>query len=39
MSSKDISMEVKKIEVIKEWLEPKSVQDIQVFLGFANFYW
>ena len=22
----------------KQWLEPKSVQDIQVFFGFANFY-
>ena len=32
-------MEVKKIEVVKEWPEPKSVQDIQVFLDFANFYW
>ena len=31
-------MEAKKIEVIKEWPEPKSIQDIQVFLGFANFY-
>ena len=25
MSSKDIKMEVKRIEVVKEWLEPKSV--------------
>ncbi len=31
-------MEEKKIEAIKSWLEPKSVWDIQVFLGFANFY-
>ena len=38
MSSKSISMEAKKIEVVKEWLEPKSVRNIQVFLGFANFY-
>ena len=38
VSSKGISMEAKKIEVIKKWLEPKSVRDIQVFLGFANFY-
>ena len=28
MSSKDISMEVERIEVVKEWLEPKSVWDI-----------
>ena len=31
-------MEAEKIEVVKEWPEPKSVWDIQVFLGFANFY-
>ena len=39
VSSKGISMEVEKIEVVKEWLEPKSVWDIQFFLGFAIFYW
>ena len=38
VSSKDVSMEAKKIEVVKKWPEPKSVWDIQVFLGFANFY-
>ena len=38
MSSKGIGIEAKKIEVVKEWPEPKSVRDIQVFLGFANFY-
>ena len=38
VSSKGISMEVEQIEVIKEWPKPKSVKDIQVFLGFANFY-
>ena len=32
-------MEAEKIEVVKDWPEPKSVRDIQVFLGFANFYW
>lgn len=31
-------MEEKKIEVIRSWSEPKSVRDIQAFLGFANFY-
>ena len=25
--------------MVREWPEPKSVQDIQVFLGFAKFYW
>ena len=37
--SKGISMEAKRIEVIKDWPKPKSVRNIQVFLGFANFYW
>ena len=32
-------MEAKKIEVVKDWTEPKSVCNIQVLLGFANFYW
>ena len=36
---KKINIEVEKIEVIKNWLKPKSVCNIQVFLGFANFYW
>ena len=36
--SKDINIETKRIEVVKKWPEPKSVRDIQVFLGFANFY-
>ena len=31
-------MEAKKIEAIKDWPEFKSVRNIQVFLGFANFY-
>ena len=32
-------MEAKKIEVVKDWLKPKSVCDILILLGFANFYW
>ena len=35
---KGISIKVRKIGVIKDWLKPKSVHNIQVFLGFANFY-
>ena len=31
-------MEAEQIEVVRKWPEPKSVRDIQVFLGFANFY-
>lgn len=33
-----IRMEEERIEAVKAWVEPKSVRDIQVFLGFANFY-
>ena len=32
-------MEEEKIDAVKAWPEPKSVQDIQVFIRFANFYW
>ena len=38
VSSKAIGMKAKKIEIVKEWPKPKLVRDIQVFLGFANFY-
>ena len=31
-------MEEERIDAVKNWLEPKSVHDIQVFLCFANFY-
>ena len=35
---KEICIEDKKIEAVKQWPEPQLIQDIQVFLGFANFY-
>ena len=31
-------MEDEQIKAVKNWLEPTSVRDIQVFIGFANFY-
>lgn len=34
-----IKMEDKRIEAVKNWPKPKSVRDIQVFLGFTNFYY
>ena len=37
--SKGISIKAKRIKVVKNWLELKSVYNIQIFLGFANFYW
>ena len=27
------------MEAMNNWPEPKSIRDIQIFLGFANFYW
>ncbi len=33
-----IRMEEEKIKAVRDWREPQSVRDIQVFLGFANFY-
>ena len=39
VSSKSIRIEDEKIETVKQWPELQSIQDIQVFLGFANFYW
>ena len=38
VSSQGIRMEDERIEAVKNWPEPKSVRDIQVFIGFANFY-
>ena len=32
-------MEDERIEAVKNWPEQKLVKDVQVFLGFANFYW
>ena len=31
-------MKEERIQVVKNWLETKLIRDIQVFLGFANFY-
>ena len=38
VSSKWIRMGEERIKEIKTWAESKSVRDIHVFLGFANFY-
>ena len=37
--NQSIRMEDERIEAVKNWPEPKSIWDIQVFIGFANFYW
>ena len=31
-------MDPKRVEAVTQWPQPKSVHDIQVFLGFVNFY-
>ena len=33
-----VKMEQEKIKVVKEWKIPTRVKDIEIFLGFANFY-
>ena len=38
MFLKGIRMDDKKIKAVKQWPEPKSIQVIQVFIRFANFY-
>jgi hypothetical protein len=38
VSQDGVSMDPTKVNAIIEWQPPKSVKDIQVFLGFANFY-
>ena len=39
VSAQEVQMEDERIKAVKFWPEPKSVQDIQVFIRFANFYW
>jgi hypothetical protein len=38
VSTDGVSMDPAKVNTILEWQPPKSVKDIQIFLGFANFY-
>ena len=38
VSSQRIRMEEERIDAVKAWPKLKSVRDIQVFIGFANFY-
>ena len=38
VSAQRVKMEDEQIEVVKNWPEPKLMKNIQVFLGFANFY-
>jgi Reverse transcriptase (RNA-dependent DNA polymerase)/RNase H-like domain found in reverse transcriptase len=38
LSPGGVAMECSWVDMIAEWPEPKSFRDIQIFLGFANFY-
>jgi hypothetical protein len=38
VSSNSVEMDPEKVEAITGWPTSKSVHDIQVFIGFANFY-
>ena len=38
VSAWGVQMEDERIEAVRNWPEPKSVKDIQVFFGLANFY-
>jgi hypothetical protein len=39
VSPDGIEMEVDRITTIEDWPTPKSLKDIQVLMGFTNFYW
>jgi hypothetical protein len=34
-----VAMEQSHVQTIQEWPEPCTFYEVQVFLGFANFYW
>lgn len=38
LNEQGVTMSERKVEAVKNWEIPKSVKDIQRFLGFANFY-
>jgi RNase H-like domain found in reverse transcriptase len=38
LSANGLTMSKDKIQMIRDWPEPRKVKDIQSFLGFANFY-
>ena len=38
VSAKGVSMDMSKVKSVTEWPTPRSVKDVQQFLGFANYY-
>jgi hypothetical protein len=37
-SDTDINMAQDKVQMVSEWESPKSQKEVQVFMGFVNFY-
>ena len=38
IGTEGVKMDPKKTETVKNWPQPKTLKDVQAFLGFANFY-
>jgi hypothetical protein len=38
ISNEGLIVDPKKIQAVTDWSTPKTVRDVQCFLGFANFY-
>lgn len=38
ISAEGIAMDPARVDTVREWPEPESIHDMQVFLGFCNFY-
>jgi len=38
VSTTGVTMSEKKVDCIKQWKPPASVKEVQIFMGFANFY-
>jgi hypothetical protein len=38
VGQKGVKIDKKKVQIVLDWSTPKTVKDIQFFLGFANFY-
>jgi hypothetical protein len=38
ISTEGVKMDPKKVQTVQEWPKPKTVKDVQSFLGFANYY-
>ncbi|TAQ83295.1 hypothetical protein B7494_g8382 [Chlorociboria aeruginascens] len=38
ISPRGVEMEAERVRTVSEWPEPKTIRDIQTFLGFAGFY-